>query len=221
MQRKENKVQIDYTNWKGERRERLITPRQGGIFWGSNEWHKEPQWLLRAFCHEKKAERVFAVKDIHSWRPQGDRTPSNNEPPLRKLQRLSLMCAISGMFELRDVDLAHSIVSEKRTLSDWIDCAIEELTELGRSIEEGLSSDEICDEFGDVLGNIVTIAILLGKENPSFARRAFLKHEAKLKHRKPHIFWENKHAIPIPQSWEEETALYQERKAQEKRRSAH
>lgn len=59
------KVIIDYTNWKGERSTRTILPIR--IYWGSNEWHKENQWLLEAHDIDKKAVRNFALKDIHSW----------------------------------------------------------------------------------------------------------------------------------------------------------
>lgn len=61
------KVIIDYTNWKGERSIRTIIPIR--IYWGSNEWHKEEQWLLEAHDLEKQALRNFAMKDIHSWTP--------------------------------------------------------------------------------------------------------------------------------------------------------
>jgi predicted DNA-binding transcriptional regulator YafY len=62
-------VDIDYTNWKGERRVRRIIPKPEQFFFGVTEYHKEPQWLLKAFDVEKKAERTFAMRDIHSWRP--------------------------------------------------------------------------------------------------------------------------------------------------------
>jgi len=60
-------VVIDYTNYRGERGERLIVPEE--IFFGSNEYHADPQWLLKAFDYKKGERRTFAVKDIHSWRP--------------------------------------------------------------------------------------------------------------------------------------------------------
>jgi predicted DNA-binding transcriptional regulator YafY len=58
-------VIIDYTNYRGERGLRRITPIS--VAEGSNEWHPETQELLAAWDHEKAAERFFAVKDIHSW----------------------------------------------------------------------------------------------------------------------------------------------------------
>lgn len=59
-------VVINYTNWKGETSDRTILPLR--MFWGSNQWHKEEQWLLEAFDKEKHDTRTFAMKDIHSWK---------------------------------------------------------------------------------------------------------------------------------------------------------
>ena len=50
---------VSYTNYRGEGGVRRITPIQ--LYWGSNEWHPEPQWLLRAFDHDKQAHRDFAL----------------------------------------------------------------------------------------------------------------------------------------------------------------
>lgn len=66
------RVTIDYTNWRGERSKRDIGPL--AIEWGSNEWHKEPQFLLSAWCFTTKAKRCFAIKDIHSWEEEPDNT---------------------------------------------------------------------------------------------------------------------------------------------------
>jgi len=60
-------VIIDYTNWRGERCNRLICPY--GIFWGKNEWHPEEQWLLEARDYRSQETRAFAMKQIHSWLP--------------------------------------------------------------------------------------------------------------------------------------------------------
>lgn len=51
-----------YTNYRGETSERTITPIRP--WFGSTEWHPEPQWLLRAYDHGKGAERDFALKDF-------------------------------------------------------------------------------------------------------------------------------------------------------------
>ena len=58
-------VRICYTNHRGERRERVILPTR--IYFGSNEWHKEPQWLMLVHDFEKGESRHIAVKDISSW----------------------------------------------------------------------------------------------------------------------------------------------------------
>ena len=58
-------IKVRYKNWKGETAVRTIVPRE--IFFGSSEWHKEPQWLLKVFDVEKNAERTYALRDIQEW----------------------------------------------------------------------------------------------------------------------------------------------------------
>jgi len=60
-------VEIDYTNWRGERSRRKILPIN--IFFGSNQWHPEEQWLLVAIDLEKNETRTFSLSTIHSWKP--------------------------------------------------------------------------------------------------------------------------------------------------------
>jgi predicted DNA-binding transcriptional regulator YafY len=60
-------VEIDYTNWRGERGKRWIVPNR--IAFESSQWHPEAQWVLHAYDVEKNAERSFAMKDIHDWTP--------------------------------------------------------------------------------------------------------------------------------------------------------
>lgn len=60
-------VLIDYTNHRGERRQRQIRPK--AMRFGSTAWHHQDQWLLDAHDLEKHEERTFALKDIHSWTP--------------------------------------------------------------------------------------------------------------------------------------------------------
>ena len=57
-------VALTYTNWRGETSVRTIIPR--GVWFGSTEWHPEPQWMLQAFDTEKGADRDFALKDFGS-----------------------------------------------------------------------------------------------------------------------------------------------------------
>lgn len=60
-------VEIDYTNWRGERSVRRIKPLR--LFFGKTEHHVTDQWLLDAFDYGKDAERTFSIKDVHAWRP--------------------------------------------------------------------------------------------------------------------------------------------------------
>ena len=63
------KIEILYTNWKGETRIRQIIPQT--IEFKSTEWHKEEQWLLKAIDIEKNEMRTFAIKDIKEWKSLG------------------------------------------------------------------------------------------------------------------------------------------------------
>lgn len=60
-------VLIDYTNWRGERRERHIVPVS--LNFENSEWHPETQWILEAIDMDVGAVRNFALANIHSWRP--------------------------------------------------------------------------------------------------------------------------------------------------------
>ncbi|WP_210246253.1 hypothetical protein [Aureimonas fodinaquatilis] len=55
-------VTLTYTNWRGETDARSIVPIT--VWFGSTDWHPEPQWLLKAFDVAKEAERDFALKDF-------------------------------------------------------------------------------------------------------------------------------------------------------------
>lgn len=58
-------VVIDYTNWRGERSVRLVIPLS--LKFGSNEWHRENQWMMLAHDVDKNTDRWFAMTGIHSW----------------------------------------------------------------------------------------------------------------------------------------------------------
>ena len=60
-------VRIDYTNWRGERRQRIV--RVLDFRFGANEWHPEDQWLFRAYGVESGEEREFAMAGLHGWTP--------------------------------------------------------------------------------------------------------------------------------------------------------
>ncbi len=58
-------VAIIYMNHRGETATRHILPQK--IWFGSTQWHPEPQWLLEAFDVGKQAMRSFAMRDISHW----------------------------------------------------------------------------------------------------------------------------------------------------------
>jgi hypothetical protein len=61
-------VRILYTNWRGETGWRTIVPLR--LDFCSTEWHPDMQWVLQAVDVEKRAERSFAMKDIHDWQTE-------------------------------------------------------------------------------------------------------------------------------------------------------
>ena len=65
MDIKARRVEIEYTNYRGERGRRVIVPTL--LYFGSTPWHTEPQWLLSAYDVAKGAARTFAMRDIHDW----------------------------------------------------------------------------------------------------------------------------------------------------------
>lgn len=60
-------VEIDYTNYRGERAVRLIRPHR--LWFGATEHHPAAQYLLDAYDLGKHAMRTFALADIHHWKP--------------------------------------------------------------------------------------------------------------------------------------------------------
>lgn len=63
--RRERAVQIDYTNWQGQRAIRTIIPKY--IVFDSNQYHPKPQWLVMAIDVESGTVRSFAQENIHAW----------------------------------------------------------------------------------------------------------------------------------------------------------
>jgi predicted DNA-binding transcriptional regulator YafY len=61
-------VIIDYTNHRGERAERLVQPIK--IEFNTSEFHDGEQWFLLAHARDREGRiRMFAMNNIHSWRP--------------------------------------------------------------------------------------------------------------------------------------------------------
>lgn len=55
-------VRMTYTNYKGITESRTVTLLK--CFEGSTLYHPETQNLVEGYCHERKSNRIFAVKDI-------------------------------------------------------------------------------------------------------------------------------------------------------------
>lgn len=54
-----------YTNWKGETKERYVTPIAGSLRWDEGDrYHPYPRWVFDAWDHEKRAILTFTMKDI-------------------------------------------------------------------------------------------------------------------------------------------------------------
>lgn len=70
-------VPILYTNYRGETGVRRIVP--GPLWFGSTEWHPEPQWLLTADEPDTGKRRDFALSGIIAW--GADRGGSATHPP--------------------------------------------------------------------------------------------------------------------------------------------
>lgn len=59
-------VIIDYTNWKGKRRKRKVSPLQMSRM-ACPPWHPEEELLLGAIDHEDGKHKFFPLRNIHSW----------------------------------------------------------------------------------------------------------------------------------------------------------
>lgn len=59
-------IVIDYTNHRGERADRWVSPRS--LDHKETEWHPGLQWILTGRDLTKHATRSFAMSGIHEWR---------------------------------------------------------------------------------------------------------------------------------------------------------
>lgn len=66
-------ITIDYTNWRGERRERHVRPI--GIQFTCTEHHPEKQWLMWGLEKKDNEEvlRAYAMVNIHGYRGMDER----------------------------------------------------------------------------------------------------------------------------------------------------
>jgi hypothetical protein len=53
------RLQFSYMNHRGETAQRTIT--NPSIYFGVTDYYQEPQWLLKGFCLDRKAPRIFAL----------------------------------------------------------------------------------------------------------------------------------------------------------------
>ena len=58
-------VTLDYTNHRGVRRLRRVTPER--IWFGTSPYHPGDQWFLHARDEETGEGRDFALDSIHAW----------------------------------------------------------------------------------------------------------------------------------------------------------
>lgn len=58
-------VLIDYTNWRGKRRKRLIRPVH--LEFENNEYHSDTEWTLYADDLEDGIRKGFPMSQIHEW----------------------------------------------------------------------------------------------------------------------------------------------------------
>lgn len=73
-------IRAPYTNWRGETADRVFTPIR--VWWGSTEWHPEPGLMLKAFDHDKQAERDFAFSGFAA-------PPARDQGAIREALRLA------------------------------------------------------------------------------------------------------------------------------------
>ncbi|MEI6849608.1 MAG: hypothetical protein WCK29_01075 [archaeon] len=59
-------LKVIYKNYKGEVGERRIIPME--VYYGSNEYHKSEQWLMKVWDLDKNAFRDYALRDIIEWK---------------------------------------------------------------------------------------------------------------------------------------------------------
>jgi hypothetical protein len=58
---------VVYTNWRGETQVRHILP--DSIWFGTTDYHPEPQWFVLALDTDKGEYRDFALLDFHGRPP--------------------------------------------------------------------------------------------------------------------------------------------------------
>jgi predicted DNA-binding transcriptional regulator YafY len=72
-------ISFIYRNWRGEIRERTVTPRR--VWFGRTDWHPAEQWFIEAADSENGELRDFAVADILSFEPERYRRDRRSAEP--------------------------------------------------------------------------------------------------------------------------------------------
>jgi predicted DNA-binding transcriptional regulator YafY len=57
-----SEIEFDYVNWKGIKSRRQVLVMS--IWFGSNEWCKEEQWILKGCDLDENETRMFAMRDM-------------------------------------------------------------------------------------------------------------------------------------------------------------
>lgn len=115
-------ITVDYVNWRGERATRTIRPIK--VFWGSNEWHRDPQWLLLAYDPEKDDQRTFALKDCNFQNQPEGLGPEFPEPTLSSHHIERCARAVEAGFSTVDARRAAAIMRELAADRDkWLNNA--------------------------------------------------------------------------------------------------
>ena len=60
-------VTVVYENYRSETSTRRVIPYENGFRFGANEWHKQPQYLLKVYDLEKRADRELAMSGVRKW----------------------------------------------------------------------------------------------------------------------------------------------------------
>lgn len=55
-------TELEYLNWRGETRNRKVLPLN--IWFGSNQWHPIPQWLITCIDCEDGSKKDFALSGL-------------------------------------------------------------------------------------------------------------------------------------------------------------
>lgn len=53
---------LTYTNHRGETAKRRVIPWR--LYYGSTQWHPQPQWMIKVWDVDRQAERDYALSGI-------------------------------------------------------------------------------------------------------------------------------------------------------------